>query len=269
MIEAIVAAIGVLTLLIVVARTVRIVPQARAGVVERLGRYSRTLTPGLVILVPVVDRVRQMIDLREQVVSFAAAAGDHRGQPRAQHRHRHLLPGDRRAVGHLRDRQLHPGDRAADRDDPAKPDRRDVAGADADLTRRDQRRAARGAGRGHGQVGHQGQPRRAEGDRSAPDDPGGDGEADARRPRQARGDPDRGGREAVSDPDGRGRAAEHDPARPGRAGVADAAGRGPGEGDRDRVQGDPRQRSRPQAAGLPVPADAAADRGRERAARCG
>ncbi|HSS55480.1 MAG TPA: SPFH domain-containing protein, partial [Gaiellales bacterium] len=71
MIEAIVAAIGVLALLIVVARTVRIVPQARAGVVERLGRYSRTLTPGLVILVPVVDRVRQMIDLREQVVSFA------------------------------------------------------------------------------------------------------------------------------------------------------------------------------------------------------
>ena len=70
MIEAIIAAIGVLTLLIVVARTVRIVPQARAGVVERLGRYSRTLTPGLVILVPVVDRVRQMIDLREQVVSF-------------------------------------------------------------------------------------------------------------------------------------------------------------------------------------------------------
>ena len=70
MIEAIVALIGVLTLLIVVARTVRIVPQARAGVVERLGRYSRTLSPGLVILVPVVDRVRQMIDLREQVVSF-------------------------------------------------------------------------------------------------------------------------------------------------------------------------------------------------------
>jgi regulator of protease activity HflC (stomatin/prohibitin superfamily) len=70
MIAAILALIGVLTLLIVVARTVRIVPQARAGVVERLGRYSRTLTPGLVILVPVVDRVRQMIDLREQVVSF-------------------------------------------------------------------------------------------------------------------------------------------------------------------------------------------------------
>src|SRR5712691_3669555 len=51
-------------------KTVRVVPQARAGVVERLGRYSRTLTPGLSIVVPFVDRVRDMVDLREQVVSF-------------------------------------------------------------------------------------------------------------------------------------------------------------------------------------------------------
>ncbi len=57
--------------LIVLARTVRIVPQARAGVVERLGRYSRTLNPGLTIVVPFVDRIREMIDMREQVVSFA------------------------------------------------------------------------------------------------------------------------------------------------------------------------------------------------------
>src|SRR2546427_2765182 len=56
--------------LLTLARTVRIVPQARAGVVERLGRYSRTLTPGLAIVVPWVDRVRGMMDLREQVVSF-------------------------------------------------------------------------------------------------------------------------------------------------------------------------------------------------------
>src|SRR5438128_829758 len=56
--------------LVVLARTIRIVPQARAGVVERLGRYSRTLTPGLSIVVPFVDRVRDMVDLREQVVSF-------------------------------------------------------------------------------------------------------------------------------------------------------------------------------------------------------
>src|SRR5213595_3927070 len=56
--------------LVVLARTIRIVPQARAGVVERLGRYSRTLNPGLTIVVPFVDRIREMIDLREQVVSF-------------------------------------------------------------------------------------------------------------------------------------------------------------------------------------------------------
>jgi regulator of protease activity HflC (stomatin/prohibitin superfamily) len=59
-----------LFVLFVLARTVRIVPQARAGVVERLGRYSRTLNPGLAIVVPFIDRVREMIDLREQVVSF-------------------------------------------------------------------------------------------------------------------------------------------------------------------------------------------------------
>jgi regulator of protease activity HflC (stomatin/prohibitin superfamily) len=56
--------------LLVLARTVRIVPQARAGVVERLGRFHRVLDPGLSILVPFVDRLRPLIDLREQVVSF-------------------------------------------------------------------------------------------------------------------------------------------------------------------------------------------------------
>src|SRR6476660_6787567 len=59
-----------LLVLFILFRTVRIVPQARAGVVERLGRYSRTLTPGLAIVVPFIDRIRDMIDLREQVVSF-------------------------------------------------------------------------------------------------------------------------------------------------------------------------------------------------------
>jgi regulator of protease activity HflC (stomatin/prohibitin superfamily) len=56
--------------LLTLARTIRIVPQARASVVERLGRYSRTLSPGLSIVVPFVDRIRDTIDLREQVVSF-------------------------------------------------------------------------------------------------------------------------------------------------------------------------------------------------------
>ena len=56
--------------LIVLSRTIRIVPQARAGIVERLGRYQRTLDAGLAIIVPFIDRLRPLIDLREQVVSF-------------------------------------------------------------------------------------------------------------------------------------------------------------------------------------------------------
>jgi regulator of protease activity HflC (stomatin/prohibitin superfamily) len=56
--------------LVVLARAVRIIPQAYAGVVERLGRYHRTLSPGLNILVPFIDRVRPLVDMREQVVSF-------------------------------------------------------------------------------------------------------------------------------------------------------------------------------------------------------
>jgi regulator of protease activity HflC (stomatin/prohibitin superfamily) len=55
---------------VVLIRTLRIIPQARAAVVERLGRYARTLEPGIHVLVPFADRVRAMIDLREQVVSF-------------------------------------------------------------------------------------------------------------------------------------------------------------------------------------------------------
>jgi regulator of protease activity HflC (stomatin/prohibitin superfamily) len=64
--------LGVLAVVVLftLARAVRIVPQARAGVVERLGRYQRTLEPGLALVVPYVDRVRPLIDMRETVVSF-------------------------------------------------------------------------------------------------------------------------------------------------------------------------------------------------------
>ena len=59
---------------VLVVRTVRIIPQARAANVERLGRYARTLEPGVNIVIPLVDRVRRQIDLREQVVSFEPRA---------------------------------------------------------------------------------------------------------------------------------------------------------------------------------------------------
>jgi regulator of protease activity HflC (stomatin/prohibitin superfamily) len=64
--------LGLLVLFVgsTLARAVRIVPQASSLIVERLGRYSRTLDPGLHLLIPFVDRVRSTVDLREQVVSF-------------------------------------------------------------------------------------------------------------------------------------------------------------------------------------------------------
>lgn len=62
--------IVVVLAVVILVRSVRIIPQARAAVVERLGRYHRTLDAGLRLLVPFVDRVRHMADLREQVVSF-------------------------------------------------------------------------------------------------------------------------------------------------------------------------------------------------------
>lgn len=63
--------VAVLALLVVitVVKAVRIVPQARRDVVERFGRFRRVLGPGLNVIVPVVDRVRTKVDMREQVFS--------------------------------------------------------------------------------------------------------------------------------------------------------------------------------------------------------
>ena len=71
MVALIVVAVVVVFVLVVAARTIRVIPQARAGVVERLGRYSRTLEPGLTIVTPFIDRVKPLVDLREQVVNFS------------------------------------------------------------------------------------------------------------------------------------------------------------------------------------------------------
>jgi regulator of protease activity HflC (stomatin/prohibitin superfamily) len=67
---AVVFALIALFAALALAKTIRIVPQARAGIVERFGKYRATLPAGLNVVVPFVDRVRYMIDLREQVVSF-------------------------------------------------------------------------------------------------------------------------------------------------------------------------------------------------------
>ncbi len=66
-------AVLILFAILMLARTIRIIPQARAGIVERFGKYRATLQPGLNVVTPFVDRVRYVIDMREQVVSFPPA----------------------------------------------------------------------------------------------------------------------------------------------------------------------------------------------------
>jgi len=71
--EGMIAAVVALLLVIIVLRSVRIVPQARARNVERFGRYSKTLEPGMNFIIPGIDQVKKEIDLREQVVSFTGS----------------------------------------------------------------------------------------------------------------------------------------------------------------------------------------------------
>ncbi|MFF2051869.1 SPFH domain-containing protein [Leifsonia sp. NPDC058194] len=66
----VIIAIIAIFVLVTLFRAIRIIPQARAGVVERLGKYHKTLLPGLNVVVPFIDKVRPLIDMREQVVSF-------------------------------------------------------------------------------------------------------------------------------------------------------------------------------------------------------
>ncbi|ACZ22089.1 SPFH domain, Band 7 family protein [Sanguibacter keddieii DSM 10542] len=66
----VIAALIALFFIIALARAVRVVPQTASLIVERLGRYSRTMDAGLHFLIPFIDRVRAGVDLREQVVSF-------------------------------------------------------------------------------------------------------------------------------------------------------------------------------------------------------
>ena len=152
--------------------------------------------------------MKPLIDLRETGRLVPAAAGDHRGQPGGQHRHGHLLPGDRSQGRHLRDRRT--TSRAIEQ--LTVTTLRNVIGGmtlEDTLTSRDKISAAlrhvldEATGKWGIRVN------RVELKAVDPPglDPGGDGEADARRARPARRDPHGGGRQAVADPDRRGREA--------------------------------------------------------------
>ncbi len=176
--------LGVIALfiLLVLAKTVRVIPQARAGVVERLGRYSRTLTPGLTLVVPFIDRVKPLLDLREQAVSFEP-------QP--------VITEDNLVVNIDTVIYFQVTDPKSATYEIANPVNaidlltvttlRNVIGGmtlEQTLTSRetDQRPAARHPRRGDRKVGDPRASRRAEVGRPAALDQGHDGEADARRP---------------------------------------------------------------------------------------
>jgi len=61
----------VFVLLIIVASCVKIVPQAQAYVVERLGGYQATWSVGIHLKLPIIDRIAKRVMLKEQVVDFA------------------------------------------------------------------------------------------------------------------------------------------------------------------------------------------------------
>ncbi|MEV6235965.1 SPFH domain-containing protein [Lentzea sp. NPDC051838] len=67
---AVVVAVIAIFVLTIAVKSVLVIPQAQAAVIERLGRFRTTAAPGLNIIVPFIDKVRARIDLREQVVSF-------------------------------------------------------------------------------------------------------------------------------------------------------------------------------------------------------
>src|ERR1017187_1648239 len=66
----VVAVVVVVLVIVFLSRSIWLVPPARARNVERLGQFHQTLEPGLHLVIPMVDRVKDLIDLREQVVSF-------------------------------------------------------------------------------------------------------------------------------------------------------------------------------------------------------
>ena len=68
-IEIILAAMFVLVA-VFLWKAIYLVPPSRARNVERLGQFHKTLEPGMHLVLPMIDRVKHIIDLREQVVAF-------------------------------------------------------------------------------------------------------------------------------------------------------------------------------------------------------
>ena len=110
----IVALVLALFAVILVASSVRVVRQARVGIVERWGKYRASLPPGLHLILPMLDRITAVVDMRETVQAFAPQPVITQDNVTIGDRHGRLLPGHRPVPGHLR------GGKRADRDGAAR-----------------------------------------------------------------------------------------------------------------------------------------------------
>lgn len=70
----IVIAAIIVVIVLIIMMSIKLVPQGTAAVIERLGRYTKTVEGGITFLIPFVDRVRSRVDTRERVVSFPPQA---------------------------------------------------------------------------------------------------------------------------------------------------------------------------------------------------
>lgn len=70
----IVLAVVLVLVVIIAMKSIALIPQGEAAIIERLGTYTRTVSGGLTFLIPFIDRIRDKVDTREQVVSFPPQA---------------------------------------------------------------------------------------------------------------------------------------------------------------------------------------------------
>ena len=207
---------------------VKTVPQGYDWTIERFGKYTRTLAPGLNIIIPYFDRVGRKMNMMEQVISIPEQEVITKDNATVTVDGVAFFQVFDAAEGELRGLQPRSGDHHADHDQHPLGDGRDGSRSGAVASRRDQRAAAaRGRCRGVA-MGPQGQPHRDQGHRAAGRSRRGHGPADEGRARQARrhpagrrpaavGNPARGGRQAGADPAGRRPQAKPRSATPRRA----------------------------------------------------
>ena len=75
MLGLIILGIILLILLIVIVSNVKVVPQAHAYVIERLGTYHVTWSTGLHVKIPFIDKISKKVSLKEQVIDFPPQHG--------------------------------------------------------------------------------------------------------------------------------------------------------------------------------------------------